>query len=257
MIQMHEITMVNVAELKVDESYQRPLDPTRVKKMSADYRPELEGTIVVSVRGDGSKYVVDGWHRVTCARTVDQQYSIGATVHHGLTVQQEADLFRMHNENRKPVTALDDYRACLVVGVPDAVAVREVLTSLGMDVGTSASATKVQAVLQLRSIVRMGNSIEHGKALLEEVLTIINEAWPVAPGPDKWNNQILKGLAVFLVKYEDATHERTVKRLSKVTPSWLLANGKALSGAKSQPNVALAVLNEYNHGLTKPLPYAA
>ena len=57
----YEYKKVNTKHIVVDGDYQRALNPQRVKRMVAEYNPNLVNAVKVSFR-DGKYYCFDGQH---------------------------------------------------------------------------------------------------------------------------------------------------------------------------------------------------
>ncbi len=92
------VAALPIDALFADHAYQRELDEVRVLKMAANYRLALVGIVEVSDRGNGRYAILDGQHRWAMVRdrSFDQVKTphLPCRVHTGLTVDQEAKLYR-------------------------------------------------------------------------------------------------------------------------------------------------------------------
>ena len=74
---------LSIDELNVDHTYQRDLDQTLAQKIARDYDIVAVDPIIVSMRSDGSLWIVNGQHRAAAAK-ITGETEILAYVHHGI-----------------------------------------------------------------------------------------------------------------------------------------------------------------------------
>jgi hypothetical protein len=131
---------LNIDELVVDPSYQRPKNPTEVNKIGKNFSEGALGTVTVSARvdaaGETTYILVDGQQRKEGAALAGFHGRIRADVHHGLTLADEARLFRLLNF-RSAVQPVYLFKAALIEGDKDALAVQKILDDLGIPFGTA------------------------------------------------------------------------------------------------------------------------
>lgn len=189
----------------VDEDYQRPLTAF-VKRIIDNYNPGLVGTFILSHRTEGEyagRYaLVDGQTRWAAMRTRDMTHA-PALVHEGLSQAQEAKLFSDLQYERQNIASYYHYRADLVAQQPEALAIERIVRATEYETGVGVGT--INAVVALRAVYRQGGD------LLERVLTILREAWGDRQQP---NSEILRGMAWFLRRNEDANDEKLARRLS-------------------------------------------
>jgi hypothetical protein len=135
----------------------------------------------------------------------------------------------------------------LTAGNAVAVAVNEVVESLGLSVGTRSSTNVIGSVALLERIVgRMGRDIEEQKEALRWVLTTYREVY--GKTHEFWRNEVLEGLAIFYKKHHTNVHFSDTslrKALSKVTVPQLVAAAKAKSiGSNRVSGQVASVLEE-------------
>jgi len=141
--------------LGVDMRYQRAVNRSLIRKIEIDFNFDLFGAVTVSERADGTLWIVDGQHRVVAATEVfnDRDIQVPCRVLHGLTIQDEADFFSRQGV-RKPVRSSYLFRAAVVAGDEDAVALNALLESYGLRINT-AGGGKPFAVAAFGALRRM------------------------------------------------------------------------------------------------------
>lgn len=112
-----EYKILNVSDLRVDESYQRPLTVTYAQ-IAKNYDEKLFQPLTVSQRADGSYYVIDGRHRLEAAKILSLM-TVPCMVHTGLNILQEADLFSRQATGTAKMRPVDSYKANVFVGNPE------------------------------------------------------------------------------------------------------------------------------------------
>lgn len=199
---------VEIDSLKIDEDAQRGLNLKRAKGIADGLIVDALGSIVVSERADGNRYVVDGMHRTEACKLRGLR-TIKAEIHYGLNQQQEATLFLIKNRESAKVSTLDEYKVGLTAGDALCVSVDQVLKSHGLGLGSS-STNSVGAVSAVLRIAR-----QYGDAILDRTLKVVETAW----GRDKesWDGVILGGVAMFLGRHgsgidDDELAKKMLKR---------------------------------------------
>lgn len=206
------------------DSYQRDLRQTWVTKIVKEYNADLMQPIDVSLRADGSFFIIDGQHRVAAMVQLGHNV-IGAMVHRGLSPSDEAVLFWLFQRERHALSAWDSFRARLVGKEPTAVGVLATVEAHGLTLGQGRG-YDVAAVVTLENIFRVG-----GRKLLSSVLGLIRETWPMSPR--RFEASIMGGLAIVLARYERADQferQRLVNVLSVIPPSALIASARERGG---------------------------
>lgn len=109
-----------LGDLHLDDSYQRSIDigPSQklVRKIAVNWDWGLCQPLIVAKRDDGSLWVVDGQHRLAAARLRPDIYDLPCVVVHSAAASDEAAMFVALNQQRRPLTALDLFRASLEAG---------------------------------------------------------------------------------------------------------------------------------------------
>lgn len=180
-----------VKELLVDNYAQRTYNPAKAKSIADNWDERKIGVFQVSERSDGAYYVFDGQHRRGAMNLLEKETDkIEALVYKGLTIEEEAFLFLAYNADSTRPTPVDIFRLSVVAKDPAAVEILEVVRNHSLDVGYGGT-NQIAAVAALRWVHEQG-----GAALLDQVLTIIEQAW----SREAHEGGLIKGLAHFLVK---------------------------------------------------------
>ncbi len=170
------IDAVRVEELFVDQSYQRPVDMGRARKLAAAWDRRLAGVIEVSDRGQGQQpryAVIDGQHRWGAARLRDPQAVLVASIHEGLSVAEGARLFDRLNRGAAPTLNMGSHwHARTGSGDPDVLAIEAVVTDLGLRIDSAPREGNVRCTATLEKLVALG-----GTDLARETLQLIVGVW--------------------------------------------------------------------------------
>lgn len=219
-------------EMFVDHEYQRPLTAF-VSRIRDNFNPLLVGTLILSLRGDddpveeyrGRYALVDGQTRWSAMQNIGLSHA-PAIVIPGMTQATEAKLFSDLQYERQNIASYYHFRADLVAGNPEALAVQKIVEQCGYTTGT-ASATAISAVVALRVVYRQGPDV------LERTLTALKTAWGDEVMPD---GAALRGMAMFFRWNPEADDERLARRLQLVPVAQLRNRASAVreaSGGKT------------------------
>lgn len=144
--------MIDKHELIVDRTYQRDLKDHASRDMASDWSWYACGVIVVAER-DGKLYVVDGQHRVCAAMRRSDIRSLPCMVFQSTGVEQEASAFLVIQTKRKPVTAVEKFRARVAIGDQDALLVEDLVREANRTMDRTPKPTTVHCAGVLLSLV--------------------------------------------------------------------------------------------------------
>ena len=244
---------VNIRQLNIDPNVQRRLDKAWVNARIDKFDVDLLGYVVVNQRPDGKQYIVDGQHRTALMRAVgwgDQ--NVSAEFFNGLTIAEEAALFRARND-RKALRKFDNFRIALVQGEPTATAINKIVASFGLAISDQLTPGSIAAVASLEKVYGgCGISPERGpKALAESLYTIIH-AW--GNQTSAVSGQVIHAVGLVHLRYGNKIDkEALVHKLASYSggPSGLLGSGKNLREhhGKSLPHcIGRVIVDTYNKG---------
>lgn len=242
------VEWIGVDDLIVDESYQRPLEPRKVAKIVKDFDPDAFGALVVSLRSDGTKALIDGGHRVEALAQMgwlDQQ--VPATIHRGLTVEQEARIFSILNSNRTKPKVVDLFKADVRAGNPTAVAINLLFEKHGLEPTQSITQNGIRSIGTCQRLVA-GGSID----LLDQVIGVIVRAYR-SRHSTMFNHDFMIPLGAIIQRNPTIDLGRLVKAISGLgEPQAVVSRGRSVasvSGTKPPNEVANLIIRKYNAGL--------
>lgn len=244
-ISNQEIQLINSSLLSIDKRYQREVIKSHYRRIAAKLNINALHVISVSARSNGDLIVIDGQHRLMAVREAGLELDLLCRVYIGLTLEEEAALFRNLNRTRKG-SAWNDFYAGLTERDEECLAIKDICENAGWSIGNQSKDGVVCCVTTLRTIYR-------GKKGPENLLKALEDA-KMAWGLDRngVEKNVLYGLAYIHQITEDYQLNRgsLVQKLSKISPSTLLAR------AKSDTRVSIplyklcssAIINLYNQG---------
>jgi hypothetical protein len=243
------VTAVTVSEVFADDTYQRPLDAARARKIAATWDRRLAGILEVSDRGERAnpRYaVIDGQHRWAAAALLDIPPMLVANVHSGLTVVDEAQLFDRLNSERRRITTWDHWHARKGAGDVDVLSIEHVVRKVDLQISSVPKDGNVRCTATLEKLARLD-----GTQLIEQTLRLILDVW--GRRLDAFDAPIVHGVGLVLhhIDTADIDRERLYNALLDIMPRQLKTQALALreSGVTtgSQPVlVAIAIIGLYN-----------
>lgn len=240
--------VISLDSLSVDVRYGREIRKAHVRKIVRDWSDLLCLPIVVSERRDGTRWVIDGFHRVTARRKLGLK-DIVATVHHGLSYEEEAMMFVELNRNRIGHRPLDQFRAMLEGGHPDCVEISATIEGLGGYIGHGGGIECVGTLRELYS--------DAGHRGLRWILLIVRDAWGVEglspPGADQYTLRAITHL--WFSQFDVIQRKRLVDVLSAATAETISSEGHRVTttrhGMGRATGTIIAIADRYNHGLPR------
>lgn len=230
--------------LKVDYSYQRPLDKNRVNYIVQQFKPSLLRFPICSIRNEGGIYIIDGNHTVNAVKALGWK-EIPIFYHEGLTVEQEAiefyDLNKGGKDGRLPVSVAGRFKSRLRGGLPVEVKISQIVNKLGLNLHGNGKngISAFEAVYWTNS---NGN--------LEKTLYTL-KAW--CPESRKvYENDLIRSVSAFYQKYPNADPNRLAKALSKFQPldiSSLFMRAKRSHPKGSYAGQIMELRDLYNSGV--------
>lgn len=126
------------AQLQVDPSYQRSIDggdsQALIRRIAMFWNWDLCQPLVVARRDDGGLFVIDGQHRLEAARLRGDIAQLPAVVVQYANAADEAASFVHLNQQRRPLTKLDVFKAAVASGDEEACAIVSAMTEAGLSV---------------------------------------------------------------------------------------------------------------------------
>ena len=190
-----------VHDLTIDHRVQRDaLDVVKVNAIVNDFYPDALGRITVSVRSNGDRVVIDGWHRVEAVRRLtDNAGTIPARVYEDLTLKEEAATFLKLNATNRP-RVLDKWKVRTTMEDPLTVEVTALLNAFGWSISHAAQNGHVNAVGSLERIYNLSRKLEAEPNLIHATFMVITKAW----GHDRYGAQstVIEGIAALVAEHK-------------------------------------------------------
>jgi len=222
-----ENRLLNTKQLIVSPVYQRVMDNTRVKKIIANFNPNLVNAIKVSHR-DNQYFVFDGQHTAAALKIKNggKDLMVNCNVFENLSEAEEAILFAEQTGISRKVDINAKLKALYVSKDTEIVEMYELTKKTGLyfDFSKSKATNGITALAKLNKIFKSVAGSEY-----IEILSIIKETWNGMP--ESLSTEILGGMYLFCTVYKGKyDHELLVKQLSKVSPIVIKREGKVYIG---------------------------
>ena len=243
-----KLEWVTAGKLMVDHRYQRDPIPARLKVLAENLDLDALGLFIVSRRKDGVLYVIDGQHRIEALRHHGWQddWKVECRVYEGLTVEQEAELYRQLN-NTRALTAWDFYKAGLVSGDVECLDVDATVRTCGLKVSNCSGDGHVCCITTIRKVHK-----DYGRDTLKRTLDIATQSWGHTAAAVE--REIVHGLAIVMNTYNgEIDTPWLIKKLAKAPggASGLIGRARGLKDIQTSPVyriVAQQVIALYNKG---------
>lgn len=208
--------------LRLGAPYQRPTDMARVDTYAKTFDPSRLEIIDVSLRNDGTYWVVDGQHRVHAARKAEYGDMLLCKVNTGLTLEQEAERYVRLNKDRKNPTKLELFWARFIAGDEHVVAIKQIVEDEGFKVAKFLGGSGIVAIAAVEKSYK-----SDGGPILRKTLAALREAWGPGFTPSA---VVLHAVSSFVNQYRDEyDHNRLVDVLTGITPRRLEAGVSAVA----------------------------
>lgn len=242
--------MVTPDSCTVDLEVQRPRDPSRIASLARKWNDVACGPCTVSRRPDGAVVILDGQTRFGALQLLglgDQPRE--TVVYRGLTKSQEAEIFRILNNTKRP-DVLTLFNIACIEGDAEALKVRALVRKYGY---VTLRGHK-NGLIAIKTVV---DAYRRDQESLEATLRFIRETWGTAK--DSVNGTILAGLSLLIFRYgvEAIDFEQLSDRVRKAPqgdPTSLVGRAKTNADIRScaLPEALADVLtNIYNKGAGK------
>jgi len=236
---------IKVSELMVDFTYQRQPLKAKIAKIAKSFDPDLLGVIICSMRENGEIAIIDGSHRYHALVKMGLEYlNINALVYIGLTLEEEAKIFALSNQEHTKPSTVDIFKAGLVSGDKLTISINDILVKNGYYVGVGPGANKIRALVTLKRIY-----VNAGPGILDKTIRIIKAAY--GNNSDVMRDQLMSAVAVILHRYKNVDETRLINTLVKFgNPVSLLAQAKAMlpsnNNAITYTSLPYLIVQKYN-----------
>jgi hypothetical protein len=187
--------------LRRDPLVQRELIAARVRHLAAGLDLDGIGVITVSKRKDGSLVILDGQHRVQALIDNDMgEWPVTCNVYTGLTIAQEAALFRQLNDTRS-VNSVDRYLKGLLAEDPECLAIDAVVQRHGLRVVYQTGDGCICCVAAMEKVYR-GKGVIPGVEALDRAFSVLIAAWGVSA--EAVEGHLVQGFGMLMLRYGQA-----------------------------------------------------
>lgn len=171
-----------VGELLIDPTYQREIEagPSQalIRKIAMFWDWGLCQPLAVSRRPDGTLTIVDGQHRASAAKMRGDIPHLPCVITAYASAGDEAAAFVALNQMRRPLSALDLFRAALTAGDIEATAIARLISGAGLRLSkhTNYTVWKPGDVANIGGIQRAYR--RDGENAARIALCALAQAWP-------------------------------------------------------------------------------
>lgn len=167
-------------QLEIDPRYQRSIENPESQALIADIALNWHwgrAQLLTVSRRDGRLFVVDGQHRLAAAKLRGDIQQLPCLIEEFADVAEEAALFNDLNDRRRPVSAIDKFRAALVAGDAECIAIGSAMERAGLALASHTNPTawkpgQLANIGGIRQAWRM-----HGPAAAELAMTLMADGF--------------------------------------------------------------------------------
>jgi hypothetical protein len=168
-------------QLQIDESYQRSLDAggsqALIRRIAVHWDWGLCQPLFVARRGDGVLYVVDGQHRLAAAKLRGDIWQLPCVVASFEDGASEAAAFVALNQQRRPLSKLQLFKAAVASGDPEALTIVRACEDAGLRISSSSN-LDASPPGSLSNIGGLQNCLRvHGEAVLSAALDVLAQSY--------------------------------------------------------------------------------
>ena len=248
-----EVGLVPLANLLIDDTYQRPPHHEFIAREAQRFDPTLVGTLDVSHRhgkgvdrdkaraARGTYAILDGQQRYLMMQMVGKT-ACYCSIYTGMSIADEAGFFYKKNKDRNAMKPYYSFRARRVAGDPEAIDIIRIVEEEKFTLGpVSNEEDVIGAIASVEAVYNMAS--EHREQSLTNTLYVIREAF--RGRKDCFNSTVIMGLGRFWQTFSDDEVEldKLVQALQEVGPTGLLGLArdsvaiapKGRSGTQSMP----------------------
>jgi hypothetical protein len=242
-----ELELIKPSRVTYDPRVQRPEEPRKLADITDNFEPAAINVVSMSRRKNGVLVCIDGQHRMKAAVANEYDEEVYANVFEGLTMQQEAKLFRLLNNTSK-VGAMALFNVAVTEKQPQALAIQAILDKhdLVMTNGDFAAISTARRVVEI-----------HGVAALDWALQVVITTW--GKGKQTLDGRLIESLAMLYTRsHEILDTESLTEKMTQVPQGLYGLLGRArtvreLKRGRIQVCLVEVLIGLYNSGKRKNL----
>ena len=243
-----KLTEQRIEYLALDDlqlaDYQRDTDSKQVASIVGNFNRAKIGILTVSLR-NGIYHTIDGGHRSVALRTLGYTHAY-CDVLTGLTYEQESELFRKQNDNKRAVKPYDFFQAGLRGGDMACVRINESVEMNGFRIVKSRISYK--DIMAINALIEIYET--YGTRVLDDTLRLISTTWS---GVNKATHaECMLGVAEFVHRYGMVDFaERLCEKFTLIWNNYTESfHGRGTTGAKmARKKLCRVLVEHYNKGL--------
>ena len=238
-------SQVKPNDLMVDLSYQREINKNKIVNIVKSYNPNAIGVVTLSIRENGDLYIIDGQHRVEALKQLGYGNSdINAIVFFDLTIQEEARLFVIMNENRTKPKKSDLYKASIKSGDSNLIDLNNMLNRNNIVVDDRPGDGIMRAIGTLDKV-----TAKIGIVNAEKVVQVLMSA--NGNSSTSFQAQYITAVSTIIVKYKNVDMDRLSLAIKKLgEPSLVITKTQMIaSDAKfvtKSLTLSVMIIDSYN-----------
>lgn len=244
-----EMVWLPKGDLKVDKTYQRPVNPRAVHRISANWNWVACGVLIVSLRSDGTYYIVDGQHRWEAAKKLDNVTNVACLVFELNNVIDEASGFLAANTERQVPLMIHRFNALVAIKDRVALVADELIRSSGRTLRRQTGKQYISCVGDLMRCLRSDK-------------TTVYHIWPLIV--ELTREQTLPGTLVKGMFYlerkmptgyslNDRTTRERVLRTGADAMNKAILEVASFEGKRGEKQCAMGILRAINKGSRNPI----
>lgn len=170
-----------IGELLIDDTYQRRIDTgqsqTLIRKIAQFWDWGLCQPLAVSRRPDGKLLIVDGQHRASAAKLRSDIPHLPCVITSYASAGDEAAAFVALNQMRRPLNALDLFKAAIAAGDTEATEIAAAVAKAGLRIANTTNNVQQKP----GSLINVGGLRHcyrvHGQQTLTGALWVLGQAY--------------------------------------------------------------------------------
>jgi hypothetical protein len=236
---------VDIADMRVSQAAQREFRLAHAAKLAVEFDMEAFGYPIVNIRDDGSVYLVDGQHRVAALKMTKRPIDkVLCEIYHGLTEEEEAELFLLR-DTRRAIPAFERWKIAQTAGRKAELEIARIVNEAGLKVAMSTTDGAIRAVGTLKRIYD-----DKGENVLARTLAVIRDAF----GTNGFDAIVMTGISMMISRYGDKIDDDYLtQKLGRLHGGvrGLVGNAEVLHRQTGHPKstcVAAAAVEAFNSG---------
>ncbi len=144
--------LIHKDKINIDDEYQRTATAMKVRGIASKWSWIACGCLIVGHRA-GLYYVIDGGHRLLAARSRTDIGKLPCIVFQTEDIKQEAEGYLNANTQRRPMSAVEKFKALVITGDAAACKIAELLASANFEITSVTSAHSIRKVKCVRTLL--------------------------------------------------------------------------------------------------------